>query len=405
MKEDFKTRAAYVAAFLAGSFAGAAFGVFFALWLGQSGLVPGRPAPAAPPAAARTEDRVVAAVKSVSPSVVSVEVIKDVSKLYQQNAQMFPFQDFFGFPFPEQAPAPSQPQAPQMQQVGGGSGFVISADGMILTNRHVVLDTDAQYKVKMQDGKTYDAKVLARDPVLDLAVLKIDAKDLPVLALGDSDRIDLGQAVVAVGNALAEYQNTVTEGVISGINRSVTAGDGFGSSEVIEEAIQTDAAINPGNSGGPLVDLDGKAIGINTAVNQAGQSIGFAIPINAAKSVIDSVRANGRIIRPWLGVRYTIITKDLADAQKLGSDHGALVAKGPQSGDAAVIKGSPADKAGIQEGDIILKVGGDDIDEDHSLALAVAKRKPGDTIPVVLMRNGKQMTVLVTLGELPSEVK
>lgn len=404
---------ALLAGFVAGSFAGAAFGVFFALSLDVSQLFAGRYAvTSSPTRQATSEDAaVIAGVRKVSPSVVSIGVLKEVARNYGQ-VNVAPFDIFnFGFPF-QITPTPVQPQpaqpkdaSPKKQVVGGGTGFIISADGLILTNRHVVSDTAADFEVTTSDGQKHSAKVLARDVVLDLAVLKIEAADLPVVTLGDSDALQQGETVVAIGNALSEFQNTVTKGVVSGINRHVVAGDGFGGSEVIEEAIQTDAAINPGNSGGPLIDLSGRVVGVSTAVNREGQSIGFAIPINAAKTVIESVKAHGKIVRPWLGVRYVIVTPELAKERKLPNDYGALIAKGEQASEAAVVADSPAAQAGLKEGDVILTVDNVKIDSDRSLAGLIGRKQPGSPVNLKVSNDGQERTVTVILGELPEATK
>ncbi|MBI3573064.1 MAG: trypsin-like peptidase domain-containing protein, partial [Candidatus Kerfeldbacteria bacterium] len=238
-----------------------------------------------------------------SPAVVSIIISKDFSKIYQ--APVSPFDNFFGFP--------SQQQPTGQQEVGQGSGFVVGSDGLIVTNKHVVDDDQAQYTVIMNDGKKYDAKVLAKDPTNDVALVKIEATNLPTVSLGDSSAVQIGQSVIAIGNALGQYRNTVTKGIVSGKSRTIQAGDGSGQSETLEDVFQTDAAINRGNSGGPLLNLAGQAIGVNTAVDSNGQLIGFAIPINVIKRDIDSQTKNGKIIRPYLGVRYVLITQALAD--------------------------------------------------------------------------------------------
>lgn len=355
------------------------------------------------------ESQTIDVVNKVSPSVVSIIISKDLNKIQSDNggSQSPLGNDFFGFPGfdfgsqqqPQQQPD-TTPKTPNKQQVGGGTGFFISDDGLILTNKHVVADTEADYSVLTSDGKTYDAKVLARDPSNDIAMVKIDVPNIkftPVV-LGDSDAIKIGQTVVAIGNSLGEYSNTVTKGVISGIGRRVTAGDNQGQSEVLEEAIQTDAAINPGNSGGPLIDLAGEVIAVNSAVNEQGQLIGFSIPINQAKQVIESVKQFGRIIRPFLGVRYTVINDDLVKKNNLPVDHGALILRGDQ-GELAVTPGSPADKAGIVENDIILEVNGKAVDADHSLSSLISVYKPGDTIDVTIYHKGKEETLKVILEE------
>ncbi|MEK7631876.1 MAG: trypsin-like peptidase domain-containing protein, partial [Patescibacteria group bacterium] len=257
------------------------------------------------------ESATVDVVKKVKGSVVSIIVTKDLSKIYSQSNNSFPF-DFFGI---------QQPVPQGKREVGGGSGFIVSADGYIMTNKHVVEDTEAEYSVLTNDGKRYAAKVIAVDPSNDLAVVKIEAKDLTPIAFGDSTKLDIGQTVIAIGNALGQYRNTVTKGVISGLARRVTAGDGQ-STETLEDVIQTDAAINPGNSGGPLLNIDGQVIGVNTAVSQEGQLIGFAIPVNQAKLVYESVKKNGKIVRSFLGVRYVPITKTLQEQNKLTVDYG-----------------------------------------------------------------------------------
>lgn len=345
------------------------------------------------------ESATISAVKKVAPAVVSIIISKDLSKI--NNSNTFPY-DLFGFNFPfgfEQPNTGGNSGGTGKTEIGGGTGFIISSDGLILTNKHVVLDTAAEYTVITNDDQRYDAKILATDLVLDIAVLKIDAKDLPTVELGDSDKIEIGQTVIAIGNSLGEYKNAVTKGIISGIGRRIVASDRLGGSEVIEEALQTDAAINPGNSGGPLVNLAGQVIGINTAMNQGGQLIGFAIPINAAKQDIESVKTNGKIIRPWLGVRYVLINQEIAKENQLEKDYGALIVRGQKQTDLAIVPGSPADKAGLVENDIILEMNSQKIDEDHPLAKEIAKFKPGDEITLKVLHKGEEKDMKVTLAE------
>jgi len=389
-----------VASFLLGSFSGAAFGVLFAVSL-NSKYYPWRESVAAPlerEAPVSAEDRqVIEAVRKVSPSVVSIVVSKDVSKLYNSTGS-FPFEEFFGL---ESAPS-APPQTPgRKQQIGGGTGFVISADGLIITNRHVVADAEAEYEVVMSDGRLLPAKIAAVDAILDIAVLKVEAANLPVAPLGDSSKLEAGETVIAIGNALSEYSNSVTKGVISGINRRVIAGDGYGDSEVIEEALQTDAAINPGNSGGPLISLRGEVIGVNTAVNRSGQSIGFAIPIDSARVVIDSYKEHGRIVRPWLGVRYVMLTPETAKANGLTAEHGALIVGGGKGEGAGIMPDSPAAKAGLRTGDILLEIDGTRLDETHILSGVIARRRSGDVVAVKFLREAAERVVQATLGELP----
>lgn len=349
------------------------------------------------------EDSVTDAVKRVTPSVVSIVISKDLALVNPQSTgPMFPG-EFFGVTVPQPTiPAPSQSTQPsKKRQIGGGTGFIITADGLIITNKHVVSDTNADYSVVMSNGKTYDATVLARDAFADVAFIKIAATNLPVVRLGNSDNAKIGSTVIAIGNTLSEFQNTVTKGVVSGINRRVEAGGGISGSEVIEGAIQTDAAINPGNSGGPLINLAGEVIGINTAVSLQGQLIGFAIPINVVKSVVDSIKLTGHIVRPWLGIRYVIINKDMQKEENLPTDYGALISRGNARTDIAVIPSSPADKAGLKENDIVLEIDKQKISEASSLSSMVQNHKPGDKITLKVLSAGKEKMVPVTLEELP----
>ena len=337
-------------------------------------------------------------VRETTPAVVSIVVTQDLSQIYNKTGPLSPFDQFFffGSPFLGQTTPPPSGKT----QVGGGTGFIITTDGMIVTNRHVVDQENAEYSVVLNDGTQYDAKVLARDTLNDIAVLKIEADNLPVLDLGDSDAINIGQTVIAIGNSLGEFSNSVTKGVVSGINRRVVAGDGGALAEVIEEAIQTDAAINPGNSGGPLLDLFGKVIGVNTAVSREGQLVGFAIPINEVKNIIDSVQQYGRIVRPFLGVRYILLNQEIADANGIKDvTHGALIVRGNNRTDLAVVPGSPADKAGIVENDIILSVNGEQITQERGLAKILSAYKPGDKIKLEVYKKGEAVEVEVELVE------
>ncbi len=350
------------------------------------------------------EQAVVDAVEKASPSVVSIVISKDLPVIEQcpfsPLSNLPPeFQQFFGGDN-SQFTQPCDTGKTTKQEVGGGSGFIISSDGMILTNKHVVADTSADYTVLTNDGKKYDAKVLARDPGQDLAVIKITATGLPVVTLGDSDTIKLGQTAIAIGNALGEFRNTVSVGVISGLSRSITASGADIGSESLQNLIQTDAAINPGNSGGPLLNLKGEVIGIDTAMASDAQSIGFAIPIDQAKRDINSVKTTGVIKIPYLGVRYIAVTADVAKSQNLSIDHGALV-RGSSDGP-AVIKGSPADKAGIQAEDVVLEVNGVKVDENNALTNLVQRYNIGDTITLKIQRGDKTMDIPVVLTERPA---
>jgi serine protease Do len=286
-----------------------------------------------------------------------------------------------------------------LQEVGAGSGFFISADGLILTNKHVVSDTTASYTVITSDGKKYDAKVLAQDPTNDLALVKINIQNAPFLKLADSSQLQVGQHVIAIGNSLGQYQNTVTSGIVSGIGRSIAAGSDTGGSEDLSGVIQTDAAINPGNSGGPLLNIEGQVVGINTAIDQEGQLVGFAIPANEIARALASYQKNGKITSAFLGVRYIILTFDIAKQQNLPRDFGALIVRGQNVTDFAVLPGSPADKAGLVENDIILQVNGAKIDENNTLSALLSNYSPGDTVTLRVYHKGQEESVKVTLGE------
>jgi len=349
------------------------------------------------------ESPVVSAVEKVSPAVVSIIVTKDLPIIERYNSAPNSdfFKQFFGDDFGDFFGTPQYRQnGTRKQEVGGGSGFIITTDGYVVTNKHVVSDEQAEYTVLTNDGKKYPAKVLARDPLTDLAVLKIDAKKLTAIELGDSSKLKAGQSVIAIGNALGEFRNTVSTGVISGLARSITAGGAGIGSEQLVGVIQTDASINPGNSGGPLLNISGQVIGINTAIAQGAQNIGFAIPINEVKNSIESVKKTGKISRAWLGVRYVQLNKTIAEQNKLTVDYGALIVRGEQRTDLAVIPGSPADKAGLEENDIILEVNKEKISEENILAKVVGKYKIGDEITMKVLHKGEEKEVKVKLGEM-----
>jgi serine protease Do len=281
-----------------------------------------------------------------------------------------------------------------------GTGFLVTADGLIMTNKHVVSAEGGTYSVFTSDGKEYKAEVKALDTSFDLAFLKIDGKGLTPVELGDSDKLQVGQNVIAIGNALGQYQNTVTTGVVSAVGRAIQAGDGTGVQETLENLIQTDAAINPGNSGGPLSNIDGQVIGINTAVDQSGEGIGFAIPINLAKTALDSVLKTGKISRPYLGIRYMNITKEFATRNNLSVDHGALIYS--SGSDLAVLPNSPASKAGLKSGDIITKIDDMELVQGKSLINVLSNFKVGDKVTVYFIRDGKEAKTEATLAEAKS---
>jgi len=285
-----------------------------------------------------------------------------------------------------------------VQQQSAGTGMIVSSNGYILTNKHVV-DGASTVAVILANGKTYkDVEVVGTDPLNDLAFLKISkVSGLPSVTLGDSKTIRIGQSVVAIGNALGQYQNTVTSGIISGTGRPVVAAsDESGTSqESLTDLIQTDAAINSGNSGGPLLNLKGQVIGINTAIAQDANNIGFAIPIGAAKGMLTHVIKTGKIERPYLGIRYVSITPEVKAQYELSVDRGDYVTA---EGGAAVVSGSPAAKAGLKAGDIITKVNGYSVGEVASVSSLISEYEPGDTVQLTVLRGGQALTKSVTLA-------
>jgi serine protease Do len=270
-----------------------------------------------------------------------------------------------------------------------GTGFVISNDGLIVTNKHVVVDTTATYKVVVGKNESVDVINIYRDPVNDLAILKINKNGLVPVDLGDSDRLKVGQTVIAIGTALGEFRSTVTKGVISGLGRGITAGEAGMESEKLDDVIQVDAAINPGNSGGPLFDSSGEVIGVNVAVSQNGQSIGFALPINLIKSSVDNFRNTGEFDRPYLGIAYKIVSKTASTANNIPV--GAYVQ--------TVANGSPAETAGLTSGDVITEIDGQKITEDEAILIAkiVNQKKIGDNLAIKYVRNNTESTIEVKL--------
>jgi len=369
------------------------------------------------------ESQIIDTIKKVSPSVVSIVLTQELKTIRNQGKAPFdlffqgdPFFDqFFGRNFVEPQPQPEAEQQPEeddqsyTQKVGGGSGFIISDSGLILTNRHVVSRDDVDYTVITSVGAEFKGEVVSRDIFNDVAVIKLvaeDGADLPQLTpitIGTSSNLDIGQSVIAIGNALAEFQNSATRGIISAKGRKIIASDGMGRGENLSGLLQTDAAINPGNSGGPLINLAGEVVGINTAIAQGATGIGFAIPIDDIKPIIKSVQENGRIIRPILGVMFTMLTPELAKELELDIEEGALL-----RGDGvnfAVLPGKPAEKAGLQEKDIIIEVDDEAVTNDNPLQSIIAKHSPGDTIKVKYLRSGKEREETIVLDEADVEAR
>lgn len=345
------------------------------------------------------EEQIINSVKNASPAVVSVVVTKNVPVIEQFYTNPFGDDPFFKQFFGDIQIPQFRQKGFEKKEIGGGTGFVISKDGLILTNKHVVADTSAEYTVLTNEGKKYPAKILARDNIVDIAVIKIQSTDLVPVKLGDSDSIKVGQTAIAIGNALGEFKNTVSVGVVSGLSRSVTASGG-GITQTIYDVIQTDASINPGNSGGPLLNLSGRVIGINTAMVSGAQSIGFAIPINQAKRIISDILSFGVTKTPFLGVRYIAVTPSIKEDKKLPVDYGALIAKS-ESGETAILDNSPAAKAGLKEGDIILEINSRRIDADHPLVSRINLYSVGDKVNLKIWRNDKFVIIQVILAEKP----
>ena len=338
------------------------------------------------------EEAIIKAVENIWPSVVSIVVTKDVPIIEQ-----YFYNPFEGFEF--QIPQYRE-KGTEKQEVGGGSGFIVSQDGLVLTNKHVVLDQTADYTVFTNDGKSYSAAVLARDPVQDIAILKINQDGtgpFSTVKFGDSDKLQVGQTVIAIGNALGEFRNTVSVGVVSGLGRTITASGG-GMIETLEDIIQTDAAINKGNSGGPLLNLKGEVIGINTATVVDAQNIGFAIPVNKAQKSIEQVKTLGKIVYPFLGVRYVLITDEIQQKNNLKVNYGAWIIKG-DGGEPAVTPGSAAQIAGLKENDIILEFNGEKITVENSLAKLIMKYNPGDKVVLKILRGEQEEMVQAVLEE------
>lgn len=292
------------------------------------------------------------------------------------------------------------PENKKKVDVGGGSGFIVSSDGVIITNRHVVADPQADYIVILSDDRKLPAKVLARDPINDVAILKVEEKKLPVMEMGDSSKLELGQTVIAIGNVLGTFRNTVSVGVISGLSREIMAGDTVTQKmSKLRGLIQTDAAINPGNSGGPLINHEGKVIGVNTAMVFMAENVGFALPINNAKKDLEDLKKYGRIRQPFLGLRYVLLDKELQEKFGLPIDKGALVISEPIPEGLAVIPESAAARAGVKEGDVILEIQSMQVCEKNPLEDILQKCKIGEDIIIKVLRDNQEIIVKSILEE------
>jgi 2-alkenal reductase len=355
------------------------------------------PAPTAAPAplpATSGDSAVVAAVKQISPAVVTVvNTLRPDAQPNETQQQPFPF------PLPGQG----QPNQPQRQPRASGSGVIISQDGYIVTNNHVVEGAQS-LAVTFADGSRHDATLVGADPLVDVAVIRVKDAVPSFASLGDSDALQPGETVIAIGSPLGDFKNSVTVGVVSALNRTVP-----GSGQ--EGLIQTDAAINHGNSGGPLVNLRGEVIGINTLVvrgdstiGDQAEGLGFSIPSKTVRQVSDQLIQTGKIEHPYLGISYSMIDADTAAQENLPVQNGALIGASGQ-GQPAVVPGTPADKAGLKDGDIITAVGGTKLDSSTSLRGALMQHKPGDTVKLEILRDGKPLSLDVTLTTRPADLQ
>lgn len=327
------------------------------------------------------ESTITSVIETSLPSVVTIGIKKTITT--QGRIEIDPFDPFGGFR--------RQPGQERNIEQNIGSGFIISKDGLVITNKHVVSDEEATYQILTNDKKKLDVQKIYRDPLNDLAILKVEASNLQPLTLGDSSKLKLGQTAIAIGTPLGEFTNTVTTGIVSGLGRGITAGSPYeGFVEKLDNVIQTDAAISSGNSGGPLLNSQGQVIGINTAVASQGQNIGFAIPVNIVKELIDTFNKNGGSFdRPYIGVRYQMVDKKTAILNKVVE--GAYVIE--------VVENSPAAQAGIQEEDVITEFAGKIItgDNDQVLAREILSKKIGDSVSIKIWRNGETKAVNLTI--------
>ncbi len=345
------------------------------------------------------DKRVIATIKKVMPAVVSIAIAKHLEDLEKEIPKEL-------YPFIPNGPEGQKLQIPDtmvdkrgMVQVGGGSGFIVASNGLILTNKHVISDAKAEYTVILNDGRRFPAEILSRDPINDIAIIKIKVEGLPSLPLGDATKLELGQSLIAIGNALGVFKNTVSLGIVSGLSRAITAqAEPDAPPQEMRGLIQTDAAINPGNSGGPLVDAKGRVVGVNAAIVSGAQSIGFAIPVNAARRDLDDIKKFGRIRRPLLGLRYLMIDDNMKEKMGLPVNYGALVVRESEH-DSAVIAESPAEKAGLKEKDIVLTLNAQKLDRDHPIQDFLEDLNVGDEIKLAVLREGKELEVKATLAE------
>ena len=329
------------------------------------------------------EEATIRSIKAVSPAVVNIKVFDQANVVsLELNGE-------------------EQTIEQERMEKGNGTGFIISSDGLIITNRHVVEAGDeetAEYKVVLESGKEYFAQLIGKDPLKDLAVLKIFDKDLPHVTIGNSDELSIGSTVIAIGNSLGKYPHSATKGIVSGLGRFINTFDTQGQPLKLDNVIQTDAEINLGNSGGPLVNLKGEVVGVSVAVDEGGTAIGFAIAINDVEPVIRAMLTVGRIVRPRIGVRYMMLTEEIAMQNELPRNSGAWL---DSAGDAVdiILPDSPADKAGLEPGDIIFEINAIRIEGDNNLQIVTQKFKPGDKIGLKIQRGDKVVIIELVLDE------
>lgn len=336
-------------------------------------------------------------VRRVMPAVVAIVITKSLSELEKEvpheMAHLFKGKKNRKLDIP-----PSLIDNHGMVKIGGGSGFLVNRNGLIVTNKHVVSDTQAERTVILNDNRKFPAEIVCVDPINDIAILKISGTDLPVIELGDAHSLELGEPVLAIGNALGLFKNTVSQGIVSGLSRSIVAeGDESTPPQEMRGLIQTDAAINLGNSGGPLVTLEGKAVGINTATVSGADGIGFAIPVNPLKKDLEDLHNYGKIVRPLLGVRYITIDDQYRERMNLPVSYGAyIIQEGKEDG---VVPGSPAERAGLEDRDIILEFNGQPVTKEKTIQDFLADSSAGETVVLSVQRRDRKLKMKVKLTE------
>lgn len=349
------------------------------------------------------ENKIIKIIEKTLPAVVSIIITEHLEMIqknfYPEIVPFIPKNKYGKLKIPKNSIYNKTDTKNKNLEINSGSGFIVDKNGLILTNKHIVeYDHNTEYTVITNDNKKYPAKILSRDPLNDVAILKIEAQNLKTIPLGDSSKIKLGQTVIAIGNALGIFKNTISKGIVSGLLRSIyAAGDKNTESQELRGLIQTDAAINPGNSGGPLIDLNGKAIGINSAMVSGAENIGFAIPINAAKKDLEDIKKYGKIKKPFLGIRYLTINDKIKSDLNLPFNYGALIIS--ENFRPAIIENSPAQKAGLKEKDIILECDNKKINENYTILDMLEQKKVGDLINFLVWRNNKKINIIVKLEE------